>query len=102
MQNWSEKLHFWSDVNTSGRIDGIINVYTKSKFTLVPNNIMLDIGQIDGLFKAPQSAIVLGNPQDVSVHFPSTQFPRTAGTIPGIGFWQKRGDVKRIKMPFVE
>lgn len=57
---------------------------------------------ITGLFKAPQAGIVLGNPEEASVHFPSVRIPRGYKPSPELGFWFKRGDVKNTKLPFVE
>jgi len=59
-------------------------------------------GQIDGMFRSAQSAVILGNPIDASMHFPSVRFANVATPSPDIGFRYMRGDVKRLKLPFVE
>jgi hypothetical protein len=57
---------------------------------------------ITGLFKMPQSAIVLGNPDDSVSIVSGIRVSRDYKPLPEIGFWFKRGDVKKIKIPFVE
>jgi len=57
---------------------------------------------ISALFKNPQAGLALGNPDEASAHFPSVRAPRGFKPTPDIGFWTKRGDVKKIKIPFVE
>jgi len=57
---------------------------------------------IDGQFKPVQSAIVLGNATEASMHVPSLGVAKAPKPTLELGFWYKRGDVKRIKLPFVE
>lgn len=59
-------------------------------------------GAIDGLFKATQTGLVLGNPGETSTLFPAVRVASTYRPSPEIGFWTKRGDAKKIKLPFVE
>ena len=57
---------------------------------------------ISGKFKAPQSGLVLGAPEEASMHFAScTRIVRGQQT-PDIGFWYRRGDFKRMKLPLVK
>jgi len=60
------------------------------------------LGSIDKPFKAPQTGLVLGNPNDATMHFPNVNVHRTYKASPGIGFWTRRGEVKKIKLPFLE
>ena len=59
-------------------------------------------GQIDGLFRGVQSAVILGNPSESAMQFPSAKFPRLSTLSPEIGFWYKNGATKMIKLPFVK
>ena len=56
---------------------------------------------ITGLFKSPQAGIVLGNPDDASGVFSGIRVARGYKPTPDVGYWCKRGDVKKIKIPFV-
>jgi S-DNA-T family DNA segregation ATPase FtsK/SpoIIIE len=57
---------------------------------------------VSSIFKSPQSGIILGSPGEAMTHFPSaTSIVRHKPT-PEIGFWYKRGDIRKIKLPFVE
>ena len=57
---------------------------------------------ISGKFKSPQSGLILGAPEEASVHFTgSARFMRHKPS-PEVGFWYKRGEFKKMKLPFVE
>ena len=57
---------------------------------------------VSNMFKSPQAGLILGNPGEAMTHYPgATSIPRHKPT-PEIGFWYKRGDIKKIKLPFVE
>ena len=57
---------------------------------------------VTNLFKAPQAGMILGNPQDSLMHYPSANVLKSQKPTQGIGFWAKRGDFKKIKLPFIE
>jgi len=57
---------------------------------------------VSNIFKSPQSGIILGNPGEAMTHFPSASSIARHKPTPDIGFWYKRGDIKKIKLPFVE
>jgi S-DNA-T family DNA segregation ATPase FtsK/SpoIIIE len=57
---------------------------------------------ITNMFKSPQAGLVLGIPEDGALFFPLVRSPREYKPSPEIGFWFKRGDIKKIKLPFVE
>ncbi|MCL2425842.1 MAG: type VII secretion protein EssC [Oscillospiraceae bacterium] len=56
---------------------------------------------ITALFKTPQAGIVVGNPEEASTQFPSVRVARGYKPSHEIGFWYRRGDVKKVKLPFV-
>lgn len=53
------------------------------------------------LFKSPQMGLILGNPDESTTHYPQ-RAPRTHRAAMGVSLWNKRGDMKTIKLPFVE
>jgi len=57
---------------------------------------------ITGLFKNPQAVVALGSPDEAGAIVPSLRAPRGYKPSPEVGFWFKRGDLKKIKLPFVE
>jgi len=65
-------------------------------------NKMKGYDGITGLFKSPQAGVVLGNPDDAVAFFSGIRVARGYKSPPDVGFWCKRGDFKKIKMPFVE
>jgi len=56
---------------------------------------------ITGLFKSPQAGLVLGNPEEVTAHFTSLRVARGYKLSLEVGFYLKRGDTKKIKLPFI-
>ena len=56
---------------------------------------------ISGIFKSPQSGIVLGVPEEAAMHITGIRAPNHKPS-PSIGFMSKRGDTKKIKFPFVK
>ena len=57
---------------------------------------------ITALFKSPQAAIALGNPEDAAILLTGLRAPRGYKASPEFGFWYKRGEICRIKIPYVE
>ena len=66
------------------------------------NGKMKGYDGITGLFKSPQAVLALGNPEDAASMVPGIRAPRGYKPILEFGFWYKRGDLKKIKLPFVE
>ena len=57
---------------------------------------------VPGLFKPPQAIILLGNPSEAVNFITNFRVPLGYKPSPEIGLWYKRGDIKKIKLPFVE
>ncbi|MCL2362043.1 MAG: type VII secretion protein EssC [Defluviitaleaceae bacterium] len=51
------------------------------------------------MLKDSQGGLVLGSPADQSVF--QINLPRGFKPVPDIGFWYKRGDIRQVKLPFV-
>jgi hypothetical protein len=57
---------------------------------------------LTALFKPPQAAVLLGSPDEASSMLPSARVPRGYKPSLEFGFWFKRGDLKKMKIPFVD